>query len=107
MIIERQWGNNPANESEYDYELPDEDVNTIQTINGNSEDEEEKKYEEDVAEASVNENGILPWDCLSESFQQETATLGVSHYQKPSACADYIIDNKLSEKHVNLILKYT
>ena len=106
-IIEWQWGNNSANESEYDYELPDEDVNAIQTIDGDSEDEEEKKYEEDVVEAPVNENGILPWDCLSESFQQETATLGVSHYWKPFACADYIIDNKLSEEDVNLILKYT
>ena len=78
-IIQQWWGNNPqpCDESEYDFELPNElpneDTNTIHTIGSDSEDEE--KYEEDVVEAPVNENGILPWDCLSESFQQETATL--------------------------------
>src|SRR5271169_516685 len=109
VIIERRWGNNPqpGDESEYDSELPNEDANTVQTFGGDSEDEEEEKYEEDVAEAPVDENGISPWDRLGESFQREMAALGVSHCSNPFSCVEYTIDNKLSEEDVNLILKYT
>lgn len=110
VIIERRWGNDPqpGDESEYDYELPNEDVNTVQIISGDSDDEEEEeKYEEDVAEAPVYEDEISPWDRLGENFQRETAALGVSHCSEPFSCAEYTIGNKLSEEDANLILKYT